>query len=161
MIAIVDVHYDGDVARAACVVAEWTDAAPRAEQVVRVPGIAPYVPGHFFVRELPPIRAVLAVAISSARVDAVVIDGFVWLGPGRPGLGGHLHAAIGLPVVGVAKNPFRGARPIEVRRGSSKKPLYVTAVGMDARTAASHVRKMHGPYRLPTLIRWADELSRK
>jgi len=158
LIAIVDVHYTGDRARAACVVADWTSSAPHAEHVVRVAGIAPYVPGHFYLRELPPIRAVLAVA---GAVDVVVIDGFVWLGPGRPGLGGHLHDAIALPVVGVAKNPFRGAKPIEVLRGSSKKPLYVTAAGIDPRAAAAHVRKMHGAHRLPTLIRRADELSRR
>jgi len=158
LIAVVDVHYSGDIANAACVVADWTDAAPRAEHVVRVTGIAPYVPGHFYMRELPPIRAVLAVA---SPVDIVVIDGFVWLAPGRPGLGGHLYEAIKSPVVGVAKNPFRGATAIEVRRGASKKPLFVTAAGVDARTAAAHVHKMHGAHRLPTLIRLADELSRK
>ncbi|MFY0538676.1 hypothetical protein [Nannocystis pusilla] len=39
-----------------------------------------------------------------------MIDGHVWLGPDRPGLGVHLHRALGeaIPVVGVAKNPFRG-----------------------------------------------------
>lgn len=154
MIAIVDVHYSADRATAACVTArEWTDEKPLRERVVRVTGIAPYVPGKLYLRELPPILAVL-----DPEADIVVVDGFVWLAHGRKGLGARLADAMKVAVVGVAKTAFRGARPIEVFRGESKKPLYVTSTGF--RKAAACVRSMHGPFRIPTLLRRADELSR-
>ncbi len=63
-------------------------------------------------------------------------------------------------VVGVAKNPFRSASPIEVFRGGSKRPLFVTAVGIDAKQAAHHVEKMAGPHRFPLLLQRVDALSR-
>jgi deoxyribonuclease V len=64
-------------------------------------------------------------------------------------------------VIGVAKTRFMRAEPVEtVLRGRSRSPLYVTAVGMDLGEAASHIRAMHGPYRIPTLLKRADQLSR-
>jgi deoxyribonuclease V len=154
VIAIVDVHYSGDKATAACLTASnWTDAKPLRERVVRVDGVAPYVPGKLYLRELPPILAVL-----DHDADVVVIDAYVWLAHGRKGLGARLADAIDAAVVGVAKTPFRGARAIEVLRGESKKPLYVTSTGL--RTAPACIRSMHGDFRIPTLLRRADELSR-
>jgi deoxyribonuclease V len=38
--------------------------------------------------------------------------------------------------------------------------LYVTAVGIDPRAAASNVRGMHGKHRLPTMIKRVDRLCR-
>ena len=78
----------------------------------------------------------------------------------KRGLGGHLHAAIGKPVVGVAKNEFRGASAERVVRGGSKKALFVTAAGMSLADAAAAVRSMHGGYRIPTLLARADALCR-
>ncbi len=45
-------------------------------------------------------------------------------------------------------------------RDSSKRPLIVTAIGIDESVAAKHIASMHGPYRIPTLLKWADHLSR-
>jgi deoxyribonuclease V len=53
-----------------------------------------------------------------------------------------------------------GAESIEVVRGDSARPLFVTAVGIDAGVAADHIRAMHGEFRIPTLIRCADGLAR-
>jgi hypothetical protein len=98
------------------------------------------------------------------RVATVIVDGYVWLGPGnRPGLGAHLYKALyeKIPVIGVAKSIYSGAtsaRP--VLRGRSRRPLYVTAAGMDSLVAAEHVRTMHGPHRIPALLKRADELCR-
>jgi deoxyribonuclease V len=98
------------------------------------------------------------------RPDVLVIDGYVWLGDEHdPGLGAHLHEAIGRKgaVIGVAKTRFLRARLAhEVFRGSSRSPLFVTAVGMDASEAAAHLREMHGPHRVPTLLRRVDHLCR-
>ena len=60
MIACLDVDYRGDEAAAACVLAAgWADEAPTRELVERVLGVAPYVPGQFYKRELPCLLAVL------------------------------------------------------------------------------------------------------
>jgi deoxyribonuclease V len=158
-LAITDVAYHDDVARAACVLADaWSAQFPvRSFTALRTP-VAEYVPGSFWQRELPVLLALL----EGLRPDVIVIDGYVWLDDaGRKGLGAHLHDAVGIPVVGVAKTSFDGsafARP--VLRGTSRKPLYVTAVGVDPDEAAAAVLAMHGPHRLPTLLTLADHLAR-
>lgn len=146
---------------AACVIAaDWRAAAPLRVRVERVPGAAAYEPGAFYQRELPALLAVLRG--EEPLPDVVVVDGYVYLdADGRPGLGAHLHAAIGRPVVGVAKTAFAGSRhAVPVLRGTSAKPLYVTAVGVDPDRAAAEVAAMHGAHRVPTLIRLADQASR-
>jgi deoxyribonuclease V len=78
-----------------------------AERTAVVPEVLPYRPGEFFVRELPPLRAVLD-GVRGLRL--LVIDGYADLDPaGRPGLGAHAHAEFGTPVIGVAKSAFRTA----------------------------------------------------
>ena len=66
-----------------------------------------------------------------------------------------------ITVIGVAKTRFARAEPTsEVLRGRGRSPLYVSAVGMDVAEAASHIRAMHGPHRVPTLLKRVDQLSR-
>jgi deoxyribonuclease V len=45
-------------------------------------------------------------------------------------------------------------------RGRSARPLFVTAAGMPAAQAASLVRRMAGPFRLPDALRRVDALAR-
>ena len=163
MLACVDVDYRDEGAVAACVLfRDWADEAPAAERVERVARVEPYEPGQFYRRELPCLLAVLGPVAEG--LEAVVIDGYVWLrDEDMPGLGGHLYEALGraVPVVGVAKTRFRSAevaRP--VLRGGSGRPLYVTAAGVSADEAARHVRDMHGPHRIPTLLKRVDQLCR-
>lgn len=159
MIAIVDVQYAETRARAGCVIAHaWSDPAPAAERTLETEVAAAYVPGEFYRRELPPVLEILH---GVAGLATVVIDAHVWLAPGRPGLGARLHEALGgaVAVVGVAKNAFAGAPSLPVVRNAAR-PLYVSAIGLDPRDAAAHVAAMHGPYRIPTLIRRADQLAR-
>ncbi len=161
--AVTDVHYLEQGARGAVVLAEaWADGEPCEEQVAVVPSVAPYRPGAFFERELPCLLAVLG---RLARAPGcVVVDGYVDLdAQGAPGLGAHLHHALGgaTPVVGIAKTAFRDATFAScVLRGTSATPLYVTARGMDVEEAARLVASMHGPHRLPTLVVRADHLAR-
>ncbi|MDP2344791.1 MAG: endonuclease V [Deltaproteobacteria bacterium] len=163
-IVILDVAYDdaAGTARSAAVLApSFAALEPSAERVVDVAGVAPYVPGSFFLRELPCLLAVLATAPVPA--DAVlVIDGYVILDDvGRKGLGMHLHEATGRAVVGIAKTAFkRSSFAREVPRGSSRRPLFVTAVGVDLDDAADAVRLMAGGTRLPLLAVRADHLAR-
>ena len=160
MIAFVDVHYGELRARAGCVVAAgWRDERPVREAVAEVDVAAEYVSGELYRRELPPILAVLT---GQDDLTCIVVDGHAWLGPDRPGLGVHLHRALGerIAVVGVAKNPFVGAPAIPVLRGESARPLWVSAIGLDAALAAAEIATMHGEHRIPTLLRRADHLAR-
>ncbi|MGV3663214.1 MAG: endonuclease V [Prosthecobacter sp.] len=163
MIACLDVHYTETVAHAAAVVFDdWTAAAALEEKVVRVEDIQPYVPGEFYRRELPCLLAILQ---ALPPVEIVVIDGYVWLGSSKPGLGAHLHQALGgaVVVIGVAKTKYASADAacvVEILRGTSERPLYITAAGMSAEAAAEHVRSMRGDYRTPTLLRCVDHLCR-
>src|SRR5262245_20276219 len=162
-IVITDVAYRGEgrdgVACAAAVVTDRWDAQFPLEThtALRTP-IEDYVPGAFWQRELPCLLAVL----DGLAPTLVVVDGYVWLDDsGRRGLGAHLHDAIGLPVVGVAKTAFQGSgHAAAVLRGGSARPLYVTAIGVDPLVAAERVAGMYGPYRIPTLLGVVDRLSR-
>jgi deoxyribonuclease V len=159
--AVVDVHYLGSGgARAAAVLA--VDAAFSAvldEWTALVPEVVPYRPGEFYLREMPPLRAVLR---NVGGLGLLVVDGYVDLDPsGRPGLGGYAHAEFGVPVIGVAKSAFRTAtHAVPVLRGRSAHPLFVTAAGMPSRDAAALVRHMAGRFRLPDALRRADALAR-
>ncbi len=160
--AAVDVHYPPDGgARAALVVTTAPDLATVTdERVVDLPSVAPYRPGAFYERELPALRAVLALA---GRPQLLVVDGYVDLDPaGRPGLGAHVYAeGLAAVVVGVAKTLFHTAtHAVPVLRGTATRPLYVTAAGMPVAQAAALVAAAAGAARLPDLLRRVDRLAR-
>ena len=127
----VDVHYQphGGACAALVVASDERFSRITAEHTARVDTVAAYLPGQFYLRELPALQAVLA---TTAPMDLLVIDGYVTLDPhGRPGLGAHLHTDTGVKVIGVAKTAFATAsQAIAVRRGAATRPLYVTAAGL-------------------------------
>ncbi len=162
-VAIVDVRYGDCGARAACIVALcWSDEDSIEERTADVPSVMPYRPGAFYERELPCVITVLSLVRNEFR--AVAVDGYVYLDEqGSPGLGGRLYEHYGgrIRVVGVAKTAYRGGSFADrVLRGSSAKPLFVTAAGMPAAEAARLVQNMHGASRIPTLIRRAHNLAK-
>jgi deoxyribonuclease V len=162
--AAVDVHYLSAGARGAVVTAsDPAFAAVLHQRTVFLPCVPPYRPGEFYLRELPPLRAVLGELDDLAPPGLIVVDGYVDLDPdGRPGLGAYVHAEFGVPVIGVAKSEFKPAtHAIPVLRGASARPLFVTAAGMPRTTAAELVGQMTGPYRIPDALRRADALSRR
>lgn len=162
-LVIVDVDYRPTEAIAAAIVAKTWDAAEAIEtRVARVSDVKPYRPGAFYERELPCLLDVLSLIQSEYR--AVVIDGYVELDEhGRPGLGAHLHDRLPhLVIIGVAKTAFHGSNfALPVLRGTSQKPIFVTARGIDDHHAAALVAHMHGNHRLPTLIKEVDSLARR
>jgi len=158
-----DVDYGADSVVAACVgFVEWPDAAASFETTRRFEG-APnaYESGQFYRREMPYL--VELVRALPAAPALIVIDGFVWLDGARPGLGAHLSHALAdcCPIIGVAKRPFAGAaHATPLLRGASQDPLFISAIGVELDRAVQHVASMHGPHRVPTLLRRVDQLSR-
>lgn len=164
MILATDVQYDdaADTARAGGVIfAAWPDAEPITELVRLHTGLAEYVPGRFYLRELPCLLPLIESARAEHELSTIVIDGHVEVREG-PGLGRHLFDALGgmIPIIGVAKSRYLGAPALEVLRGQSRQPLFVSAAGMPPEEAAEAIRQMHGDHRLPTLLRRADRLAR-
>ncbi len=165
-IAFTDVHYRSNGARAACVVIDsWEDRTSSAAYAQDIEAVEPYEPGSFYRRELPCLLAVLHRLPALPAI--VVVDGYVWLSPGnRPGLGAHLHDALDgkAAVVGIAKSAFVGVEScngvIPVLRGASRRPLFVTAVGVEPKAAAECVRRMAGKHRVPDIVRMVDRLGR-
>jgi deoxyribonuclease V len=109
-----------------------------AEHTAVVPDVPPYGPGEFCRRELPPLRAVLR---GIGGLGLLVVDGYADLDPaGRPGLGAHAHGEFGVAVIGVAKSAFRPASHAGPGlRGTSRRPLFVTAAGLPSADAAELV----------------------
>lgn len=162
MILVIDVDYRGDTAVAAGLVFEdWTSDVLKQEITVKLDKVHPYVSGSFYLREMPCLLEVINKV--SFDIDLIVLDSFVWLKSTVPGMGKHLFDELKgkIPVVGVAKTHFKDVDcAIEVFRGASKTPLYLTSEGIDNNKAAGYIQSMHGSYRIPTLLKRVDRLCR-
>lgn len=163
MIAALDVGYGGKESTAACVLFQnWEDKTPTQELVETIRSVEDYKPGEFYKRELPCLLKVLAKL--PEKPNLILIDGFVWLdSDAQKGLGCYLFEALDqrIPVIGIAKSAFKTVdHAVEVIRGQSSRPLYVTAVGVSAESAAAGLKSMHGDHRIPTLLKRVDNLSR-
>ncbi len=165
MICCVDVHYDHQNATAALVLFDgWRSATPVQTFISKAGNVEQYQPGDFYKRELPALLA--AIQMVSPVPDYILVDGNVWLSDDKdnpkPGLGARLYEALQRQsaIIGIAKTRFATGVGIEVLRGQSKTPLYVTAAGLNVNQAAAHVKDMHGQYRLPTIVRLTDQLAR-
>ena len=155
-------YFDDSTALASGVLfSSWDSVEADREIVVKVANVADYEPGQFYLRELPCLLRL--VEMIRCRVDLIIVDGYVWLDDSRPGLGAKLFQAIDekVPVIGVAKARFRDAPAIEILRGTSKSPLFITAVGIPTVDAAGLVQKMNGDHRVPTMLRRVDQLCRE
>ncbi len=160
LIAILDVDYrENDSAVAAAIVIEdWMASEPKQEQALFVLKVAPYKSGEFYKRELLPLLKLLEML---PTLQTIVIDGYVWLdGQGRPGLGAHLYEATEKKyvVIGIAKTKFSNFG-VEILRGKSKRPLFITSAGIDSEEAAKLVQGMPGE-RIPTMVKRADSVAR-
>lgn len=161
MILAFDTYYHAEQAKTVCIAfPNWTDAVPVQVYAELTPVESEYEPGAFYKRELPCILSLLA-KIDLSGVEAIVVDGYVVLDDaGKLGLGGYLFEAFErkIPVIGVAKTNFAQNEhsKIALLRGSSERPLFITAMGVDLETAAGYIRQMHGEFRMPTLLRFLD-----
>ncbi len=165
MILAFDTYYFDNQAKTVCLsFSNWTDDKPCEIFTEILDAPAEYEPGAFYKRELPCILSLLK-QIDLRKVSAIVVDGFVILDDnGKPGLGGRLYAHLDqkIPVIGVAKTNYaqNSANKRPVTRGKSTRALFVTALGMDLDLAAEYVKNMHGEYRMPTLLKELDRLTK-
>ncbi|MER5743531.1 endonuclease V [Streptomyces sp. NPDC002225] len=178
----VDVAYDDehDVVVAAAVVLDAATAEVVAEATATGRVTFPYVPGLLAFREIPTVLA----ALEALPVDPglVICDGYGRAHPRRFGLASHLGVVTGLPVIGVAKNPFtftyeqpgprRGDRsPLldgeeevgaALRTQDGVKPVFVSVghrTGLD--NACAHTLLLARGFRQPETTRRADALCRR
>lgn len=163
MKAVLDAHYENNKAMVSCVIFDsWPDSKPQKIIRVVVPCMAQYRPGRFYERELPCLMSVLHRANQAFKT--IVIDGYVHLMADiGKGLGVHLYESLPYSsvIVGVAKNPLKVAEHfLPIYRGRSRKPLFVSAIGCPVEQAAQSILRMHGPYRIPTLVKLADQYAR-
>ena len=163
ILAAVDVAYSDLTAHAACIVFDAWEAQWPSDAYSRwTPLPYRYVSGRFTDRELPAIKNVLC--LLPALPDVILIDGYVWLDDAQtPGLGANLFFMLEktCAVIGVAKTRYRdGTHAVPLFRGKSRRPLWITAAGMKPEDAASHVGRMHGDSRIPTLLQVTDSHAR-
>ena len=160
----IDVHYQGSSAFISGVMfSDW--ASPSPDEICNsvAADIADYQPGAFYKRELPCILKLLT--DHNLSPTEILIDGHVYLdGVQKPGLGAYLFDALGAetPVIGIGKNKFKDMPDsFGLLRGQSEKPIYITAAGLPLDQARAGIKQMHGKFRLPTLLKLADQACRK
>lgn len=165
MIYAFDTYYHNDFAFTACIgFSNWESESSEVTITEKLDGHHEYISGEFYKRELPCILNLLK-QVDLKEGDVIIVDGFVVLDDdGKHGLGGFLYEVLNgkNPIVGVAKNNFATLNNLkrEVLRGESQKPLYITSLGIDLNDAENKIQQMHGPYRMPTLLKELDQLSR-
>jgi deoxyribonuclease V len=164
MMACLDVHYFQDKAQAAAIVfQDWKSPLSISEYTATIINPAKYEPGRFFLRELHPLLTVIDHIIET--IDCFVIDGYCYLSSNlNPGLGAYLKESLlnNETIVGVAKKRYRETKhAVELIRGKSTRPLFITSIGIECALAAQNVASMAGEYRIPSLLKAVDQLSRK
>lgn len=165
MILVVDLHYkEDDSAKAVGILFEWEDKEAREIIIEYLENVEPYVPGEFYKRELPGILKIIE-RVEFEKIEAIIVDGHVYVDNDKNyGLGGYLWEQLNqkIPIIGVAKRGFYYNKEtvIEVLRGNSKNPLYVSAIGIDKEIAARQIQIMKGDYRIPTILKKVDSLTR-
>ncbi|MCU0450931.1 MAG: endonuclease V [Bernardetiaceae bacterium] len=165
MILAFDTYYFENKARTVCISFEnWSDEANYQVDTEITEGVAEYQSGEFYKRELPCIVSLYS-KIETKDVEAIIVDGYVYLNDSdKLGLGGHLYHQLNgrIPIIGVAKTNFATLENNKrhLLRGESRKPLYITAIGIDIEEATKLIGRMSGGYRIPTLLKLLDTLTK-
>lgn len=164
LILAIDVQYtDRGSACAGVAFDEWGAVEPKATYTSTLSTVSEYVPGEFYLRELPCILNLLRE--HDLQPDTILVDGYVFLdGKARAGLGKYLFDALEgkVPVIGVAKTSFADiSAEFQLTRGGSRKGLFVTSAGVDVEIAKSNIAAMHGSNRIPKLLKMVDQLCRQ
>ena len=166
MILAFDTYYSENKAKTVCICFEnWTDTDIVKVHTEILEDVEEYTSGEFYKRELPCILSLLS-KIDIPIIEAIVVDGFVFLDDDKKlGLGGYLYQKLegNIPIIGLAKNNFASLQNHKraLLRGESRKPIYITAIGIDVDIAESYIKSMAGEYRIPKLLKILDTLSRE
>ncbi len=162
----IDVHYREEKAKVVCAeFYNWEDTTANSHEIAYLENIEEYIPGEFYKRELPCILKILE-NYNLEDLELIVIDGFVLLDNNdKPGLGHYLYEALDkkIPVIGVAKSGFHQntKNVVDVLRGESSKPLFVSAVGIDLKEASMCIKKMSGNFRMPDILQVVDRKTKE
>ncbi len=165
MILAFDTYYFDNKAKTVCLSFEdWNIEYNYNVFTEIIYDVEEYVSGEFYKRELPCILSLLS-KIELEKITAIIIDGFVFLNDeNKFGLGAYLYEKLDkkIPIIGVAKKDFATIQNnrLELYRGKSKNPLFITSVGIDLVQASQKIREMNGEYRIPTLLKKLDRLTK-
>lgn len=166
MIIAIDVKYyeKEKSAKAVGLLFNWEDEKQTKVIIKSINEINQYKSGEFYKRELPCIKAIME-DLAHNEIAAIIVDGYVFIDNNNGyGLGGHVYEVYNkkIPVIGVAKTPFFKNKETvkEIYRGKSKNPLYVSSIGINLEYASKKIQEMAGDYRIPTILRKVDGLTR-
>lgn len=177
----IDTYYREDSAKTVGVIFNnWEDSSPIEIVEATSTDFGPYIPGKFYLRELPCILDLIKKIPDIMSYEVIIIDGLARLpGSWTEGLGIHLFDALseiypeyvlggpGPAIMGIAKSKFQGADDDngtgKVYRGEAKTPLYTNTNWhhMSTADAIENLAKMHGQYRIPTLLKLLDKLTKE
>lgn len=161
-IACFDAYYYRNCAKTCCILFETEPIEKSISEYCKITRFTErYIPGEFYKRELPGILEVYREI--KEEINLIIIDGYVLLKDGKMGLGGHLYEALEgkIPVIGVAKSYYINSKNyIKVYRGESNRPLYISSIGIEMDLAVSLVKNLNGKYRIPSILKRVDRLTR-
>lgn len=164
MILAFDTYYFENKGKTVCIAFDRNENENIKVYSETLENIEAYTSGEFYKRELPCILSLLK-QIDCSNVELIIVDGFVYLDDNlKLGLGGYLYRELNsnIPVIGVAKTNFATLEKLKetVFRGKSVKPLYITSIGIDLDKAANLIKNMQADYRIPTLLKKLDTLTK-
>ncbi|WDF59255.1 endonuclease V [Flavobacterium sp. KACC 22758] len=166
MILAFDTYYFDNKAKTVCLEFEnWNEDKNFKVHAEIIDNVSEYIPGEFYKRELPCILSLLN-QIDLKNIETIIVDGFVYLDDDKKyGLGGHLYEKLNneIPIIGVAKTNFASIEKDKkaLLRGDSAKPLFITSIGIDLEEAFQKVESMAGEFRMPTLLKELDRLTKE
>lgn len=166
MILAFDTYYfDNKAKTVALTFKNWEDSIEQNIFSELLENAEEYTSGEFYKRELPCILSLIK-NINPKEIELIIIDGFVYLNDDlKKGLGAYLYESLNqkVPIIGVAKTDFISLKSNKrlLLRGESKNPLYITAIGIHLDKATSNIQLMHGEYRIPTLLKRLDMITKE
>ncbi len=166
MILAFDTYYfDNKAKTVALTFRNWDDSIEQNIFSEVLENVEEYTSGEFYKRELPCILSLIK-KLNPEDIELIVIDGFVYLSDdNKKGLGAYLYESLNqkVPIIGVAKTDFISLNSNKrlLLRGESKNPLYITAIGIDLDKATSNIQLMHGEFRIPTLLKRLDMITKE
>jgi deoxyribonuclease V len=155
-------HGEGGASAAAVAFDDWGAREPTRTYLTRTGPLDKPVRGQPDLRHLPVLLQLLR--DHALHPDTIVLDDAVHTDAAdTPGLGRHLHDALGgkTAVIGISTKAMPGlTAQYEVYREEEARPVFVTCAGVDIGAAKVRVRGMSGRKRVPALMKMAVRLAK-